>query len=50
MGVANITDVLCKTRLRWFGHVERMDKENAINNCRFIEVDGLRGKGRPRKT
>ena len=38
---------LQQMRLRWFGHVEKMDKENPVNNCRFIEVGGQRGKGRP---
>ena len=27
-----------------------MDKENQVNNCRFIEVGSQRGKGRPCKT
>ena len=39
-----------QTRLEWFGHAERMDKENRVNNCRFIEVGDQRGKGRPGKT
>ena len=47
---ANIMDFLCQTRLRWFGCVERIAKENPVNNYRFIEVGGQTGKGRPCKT
>ena len=50
LGICNIADSLRQNRLRWFGHVERMDRENPVSACRFIEVDGLRGRGRPRKT
>ena len=50
LGIAIITDVMRQTRLRWFGHVERMDIENPVSNCRFIEVGGQRGRGRPCKT
>ena len=48
--ITNIMDLLHQTRLRWFGYVERTDKENPVNNCRFIEVGGQRGKGRTCKT
>ena len=35
-------------RLRWFGNVERSDKW--INKCMHLEMDGFKGRGRPRKT
>ena len=50
LGITNITDVLHQTKLRWFGLVERVNKENPVSNCRFIEVGGHRGKSRPCKT
>ena len=50
LGIPNIIDVLRQTRLRWFGHVERMGIENPVSNCRFIEVRCQRGRGRPCKT
>ena len=39
-----------QARPRWLGHVEKMDKENLLINCRFIEIGSQRGKGRPCKT
>ena len=50
MGIPDITTCLRQNRLRWFGHVERMDEEHPVSSCRFLEVDGTRPKGRPRKT
>ena len=44
LGIGNITNVLHQTTLRWFEHVESMDKENLANSCRFIEVGGQREK------
>ena len=35
-------------RLRWYGHVERSDKW--INKYTNLEIDGFKGRGRPRKT
>ena len=40
LGVANIVHVMCQIRLRWFGHVERMDRENPVSSHKFIEVGG----------
>ena len=48
LGIANITDVLCQTKLRWFGHGERLDKENPVN-VGLLRLS-VRGKGRPSKT
>ena len=38
----------CQAKLRWCGYVEKMNKENPVNNCRFIEV-GRGGGGAERK-
>ena len=50
LGIPDIKTALRQNRLRWFGHVERMGDNNPVSGCRFMEVDGQRGKGRPRKT
>ena len=50
LGLANIRDCLQSRRLRWFGHVERMDDANWVKKSREITVVGQRGRGRPRKT
>ncbi len=39
-----------KRRLRWVGHVERMDVDNWVKKCRDLDVEGSQGRGRPRKT
>ncbi len=45
------TDVIEKMRsntLRWFGHVERMESERLTKRVYASEVEGVRGRGRPR--
>ena len=37
-------------RLRWFGHIERMDESAWVSRCRAVEVAGSVGRGRPKKT
>ena len=49
LGITKVLDMLLQKRLRWYGHVERMDKENPVKRCRSMEVSGVRGKGRPCK-
>ena len=48
LGINNIQTLLRYNRLRWFGHVVRND--GCINNITEFEVDGQRGRGRPKKT
>ena len=50
LGIPDITEVLCRNRLRWFGHVTRMDADNPASACRHVEVEGKRKQGIPRKT
>ena len=38
-----------KSRLRWFGHLERKDEGDWVSACRYMVVPGNAGKGRPRK-
>ena len=45
-----IRSVMQRGRLRWFGHVERMEDNNWVKRCRVMEVEGNRGRGRPKKT
>ena len=46
----NIGEVLRRSRLRWFGHVERRDNAEWIRKVSQMEVEGRRSVGRPRKT
>ena len=39
-----------KSRLRWFGHVERKDDNDWVKRCITSEVEGIRQRGRPKKT
>ena len=50
LGVEKVEDVLRRSRLRWFGHLERMDGENWVSACRDLEVEGPRGRGRGKKS
>jgi len=46
-----VADVVRKGRLRWYhGHVERKDVEDWMSKCQRLEVQGCRGRGRPKKT
>jgi hypothetical protein len=50
MHVTGVTDVVRQGRLRWFGHLERKDKEDWVSACRELDVVGVRGRGRSKKT
>ena len=50
LGIESVTEVVSRGRLRWFGHLERMDGENWVTACRKIKVEGKVGRGRGRKT
>ena len=45
-----VRNVIQRNRLRWFGHVERMDNDNWVKKCMTLEVCGRREPGRPKKT
>ena len=49
-GVRSIRELMQHRRLRWYGHVERMQDDNWVKRCRSIAVEGKRTRGRPRKT
>jgi len=41
LGIVSVADVVRKSRLRWYGHVEREDVEDLVSKCR-------RFRGRPK--
>ena len=38
-----------RSRLNWFGHVERRDGDSWLGKVRNLEIAGVSGRGRPRK-
>ena len=50
LNLDSIGSCMQNRRLRWFGHVERMDKNAWASRCRTIKVTGTTGRGRPKKT
>ncbi|KAM1143650.1 hypothetical protein ACFX2B_032151 [Malus domestica] len=51
VGVAEIEGKMRENRLRWLGHVQRRPTDAPIRRCDYgTEVQGRRGRGRPRKT
>ena len=42
--------VVQRNRLRWFGHVVRMDNDNWVKKYMTLEVNGRRDPGGPKKT
>ncbi|TQE13369.1 hypothetical protein C1H46_000936 [Malus baccata] len=51
VGVAEIVGKLRENQLRWFGHVQRRPTDAPVRRYGYeTEVQGRRGRGRPRKT
>jgi len=48
LGIECITDVARRSRMRWFGHVERMDSDDSVSACRSFEVSEVNDRGRCR--
>ena len=49
VGVAPLEDKLRKTRLRWFGHIERTSVSAPIRRCEALNLfQCKRGRGRPK--
>ena len=42
--------IVQRNRLRWFGHVMRMDNANWVKKCMMLKVNGRRDPGRPKQT
>ena len=49
LGIQNVAEVVRRGRLRWFGHVERKDKDEWVSACRYLCVDGVGPRGRGKK-
>jgi len=49
IGLEPVSLVIKKSRLRWFGDVERKDND-WVKRCITWEVDGIRQRGCPKKT
>ena len=47
LGVESITSKLRSARLRWFGHVKRMEENNWVRKSMEMVVEGRRRRGRP---
>ena len=43
-----MAEFLREKRLRWFGHVQRRDKDDATRKILHMTVDGKRNRGRPK--
>lgn len=49
MGLECIWEMMRMGRLRWFGHVERMDEESGLKMVSDVNVDGRVSKSRPKR-
>jgi len=47
-GVICVSDKMREYRLRWLGHVQRMDESNPVKDVWVSEMSGKRPRGRPR--
>ena len=50
LGVDDIALTLQQNRLRWYGHVLQKDDDDWVKKCMEYEVEGLRPRGRPKRT
>ena len=50
VGVEPITTFIKNGRLRWYGHVMRIDDEDWVKKCMEYRFESRRPVGRPRKT
>ena len=50
LGLEPVSLMIKKSRLRWFGHVERKDDNDWVKYCIMWEVEGIRQRGCPKKT
>ena len=48
MGIESVSGMVKRSRVRWLGHVLR--KDDWVRKCMSLEVEGARGRGRPRMT
>jgi len=50
VGLEPVSLMIKKSRLRWFGHVERKDDNDWVKHCITWEVEGIRQRGYTKKT
>ena len=50
LGIVRIAEIVRRSRLGWFGHLERKGNDDWVSACRNLEVPGPKSKGRGRKT
>jgi len=50
LGIEEIGTKVRRGRLRWFGHVERLNENCWQKRCRSLVVQGVKPRGRPKKT
>jgi hypothetical protein len=50
LGIVAVTELVTVGGLRWLGHVEPKDGEEWVSPCRYLKVEGSKGRGRGRKT
>jgi len=50
LGLEPVSLMIKKSKLRWFGHVERKDDNDWVKCCITWEVEGIRQRGRPKNT
>ena len=48
LGLKTVSLMFKKSRLRWFGHVERKDDNDWVKRCITREVEGIRHRGYPK--
>jgi len=50
LGLEDVVTVLQCNRLRWYGHVLRKDDSVWVKKCMDFVVEGVRPRGRPKRT
>ena len=51
LGLRERVEQLAKANgVRWYGHVLRREKDNVLRRALVFEVDGVRKRGRPKRT
>ncbi|KAL1451375.1 hypothetical protein WDU94_005759 [Cyamophila willieti] len=49
VGTEKLQDRIERSRLRWYGHVKRMDEQRIPKKMFELEIDSVRPVGRPKK-